>query len=160
MLSILGLLSTAFGMSVAAALVPLISIEVVVIGMVLQSPTLPWWLLAVVVTVGQVGGKLLYYYGAKGVIQLPGFMQRKGNTPGRWHQWLQHFRVSCHDRPVWTGGVLFASAVASVPPYAATAIIAGWARVSLTTFVTTAFVGRFARFAALALAPGVVIAWL
>ncbi|QGK72353.1 hypothetical protein GIY23_16690 [Allosaccharopolyspora coralli] len=156
----LGLLSTAFGMSIASALVPLISIEVVVIGMVLQSPTLPWWLLAVVVTVGQVGGKLLYYYSAKGVIRLPAFMQRKGSRSGRWHQWLQSFRASCHDRPVWTGAVLLVSAVMSIPPYAATAIIAGWARVSLTTFVTTAFVGRFARFAALALAPGVVVAWL
>lgn len=163
MLTSIGLIASAFGMSVASALIPVISVEIFVVGMVVKGPEVPWWLLALVVTVGQIGGKLLYYYAARGLIRLPRFMQRKsdpGLHQGRWASWLERFRLSCQTRPVWTGGVLLLSATASLPPFLATCVIAGWARVPVSTFLITGLVGRFARFAALAVAPGIMIAWL
>ncbi|WP_243793130.1 YqaA family protein [Saccharopolyspora gloriosae] len=163
MLTSIGLLATAFGMSVASALIPVISVEIFVVGMVVKGPEVPWWLLALVVTIGQIGGKLLYYYAARGLIRLPRFMERKSDPEqhqGRWAAWLERFRFSCQTRPVWTGGVLLLSATASLPPFLATCVIAGWARVPVSTFLVTGLVGRFARFAALAVAPGVMIAWL
>ncbi|GAA0519651.1 VTT domain-containing protein [Saccharopolyspora thermophila] len=162
MLTVIGLLSTTFGVSVASALLPLISVELFAVGLVLKEPEIPWWLLAVVIATGQIGGKLLHYYAARGVIRLPRLFRRKSEAEreGRWRGWLETFRVSCRKRPVWTGAVLLVSAVASLPPFAAVAVVAGWAKVPLATFVITGFVGRFVRFGALAIAPGIVVAWL
>ncbi|MEU5850947.1 VTT domain-containing protein [Saccharopolyspora shandongensis] len=163
MLTVIGLLSTAFGVSVASALLPLISVELFAIGLVLKSPEIPWWLLALVIATGQIGGKLLHYYAARGSIRLPRMFRRKTEPErkdSRWRQWLEKFRTNCHERPVWTGAVLLISAAASLPPFAAIAVIAGWAKVPLTTFLVTGFVGRFIRFGALAIAPGVVVGWL
>ena len=207
MLTVIGLSSTAFGISVAGALLPLISVELFVLGMAMSGPELPWWLLALVIAAGQLGGKLLYYYAARGAIRVPrrlrGFgraMRERGflRTPDlhvastqqastrqlggqqvggqqvggqqfggqqfgghrRWRQLLRHFRVLCRRHPGWAGVFLLVSAVLSLPPFAATAAVAGWARVSLSTFVVTAFVGRYVRFAGLAVAPALAAAWM
>ncbi|GAA4619218.1 VTT domain-containing protein [Saccharopolyspora hordei] len=161
MLTVIGLLSTTFGVSVASAVLPLISVELFAIGLVLTGPEIPWWLLALVIATGQIGGKLLHYSAARGVIRLPRLCQRKSEErTGRWRQWLERFRANCRQRPVWTGAVLLVSAVASLPPFAAVAVVAGWAEVPLSTFVVTGFIGRFVRFGALAIAPGAIIGWL
>lgn len=173
MLTLIGLLSASFGMAVASALIPLISIEVFVVGLVLKDPEMHWWLLALVVALGQIGGKLLYYCAARGYVRLPHFLQRHsapGSAAGaapnpalhraRWRNVLERFRTNCQDRPVWAGGLLLVSAAASLPPFLATCVIAGWARIPIATFLLTGFAGRFVRYAALAIAPGVVISWL
>ncbi len=162
MLTVIGLISTTFGVSVASALLPVISVEIFVIGLALKGPELPWWLVAVVVAVGQIGGKLLYYYSARGIIQLPRFLHRQkaATSKGRWRLWLDNFRTKCHDRPMWASGMLLFSAISSLPPFLATCVVAGWARIPLTTFLITGLVGRFVRFGSLAAAPGVVAAWL
>ncbi|MFD0490634.1 hypothetical protein ACFQ0O_30360 [Saccharopolyspora spinosporotrichia] len=66
MLAVIGLLSTTFGVAVASALMPLISVELFVIGLVLKGPEVPWWALALVIAVGQIAGKMLYFYAARG----------------------------------------------------------------------------------------------
>lgn len=176
MLTLIGLLSASFGMAVASALVPLISVEVFVVGLVLKDPEMHWWLLALVVAVGQIGAKLLYYGAARGAVRLPRFLQRRA-APGsdatnvaavpspatqwaRWRNVLERFRANCRDRPVWAGGLLLVSAAASLPPFVATCVIAGWARIPIATFLLTGFAGRFVRFSALAIAPGAVAGWL
>ncbi|TWG08837.1 hypothetical protein [Saccharopolyspora dendranthemae] len=163
MLTIIGLLSTTFGVSVASALLPLISVELFAIGLVLKEPGIPWWVLALVIATGQIGGKLLHYYAARGTIRLPKFMRRekkeRPESRGRLKTWLDSFRENCRTRPVWAGTVLLISAAASLPPFAAVAIIAGWAKVPVSTFLITGFVGRFARFGALAAAPAAMAAW-
>lgn len=161
MLTLIGLISTAFGVSVAGALLPLISVELFVVGMALHSSVIPWWLLAFVIAAGQLGGKLLHYYAAQGRIRLPRFLRRKEKRDGpkRWQAWLERFRNNCQHRPVWAGGVLFASATFSIPPFFAIALVAGWARIPLVNFLVTVFVGRFVRFGVLALAP-VLLAYL
>ncbi|MEB3366964.1 VTT domain-containing protein [Saccharopolyspora mangrovi] len=165
MLTIIGLLSTTFGVSVASALLPLISVELFAVGLVLKEPSIPWWVLALVIATGQIGGKLLHFYAARGAIRLPKFLHRKKKredpeAKGRWKTWLESFRENCRNRPVWAGAVLLVSALASLPPFAAVAIVAGWAKVPVTTFLITGFVGRFARFGALAAAPTAMAAWL
>ncbi|QUH00936.1 VTT domain-containing protein [Saccharopolyspora erythraea] len=158
----IGLLSTTFGVAVASALMPLISVELFVIGLVLKGPEVPWWALALVIAVGQVAGKMLYYYAARGVVRLPAFLRRRteAKTKGRWSAWIDRFRETCRKRPLWTGGVLLVSAIASLPPFAAIVFVAGWAKVPLTTFLVTGFVGRFLRFGVLAVAPGALVAWI
>lgn len=179
MLTLIGLCSAAFGVSVAGALLPLISVELFVVGMALSGPELPWWLLALVIATGQLGGKLLYYYAARGtfrvpqpllrlsralrergILRPPDFRATRVRTSGRWRRLLRRFRVLCRRRPFWAGLFLLISAVLSLPPFAATSAVAGWARVSLSTFVVTAFLGRYVRFASLAVAPTLAVAWM
>lgn len=179
LLTLIGLCSAAFGVSVAGALLPLISVELFVVGMALSGPELPWWLLALVIATGQLGGKLLYYYAARGTFRVPQHLVRLGRalrergilrppdfratrvrTSGRWRRLLRRFRVLCRRRPFWAGLFLLISAVLSLPPFAATSAVAGWARVSLSTFVVTAFLGRYVRFASLAVAPTLAVAWM
>ena len=63
MLAWLGLtLGVAFG----SALLPLVSVEIFLIGLAVQQPHIPWLLLGAAVAIGQVAGKLLYYYAAQG----------------------------------------------------------------------------------------------
>ncbi|RCW39744.1 membrane protein YqaA with SNARE-associated domain [Halopolyspora algeriensis] len=161
MLAAIGLTSTAFGVSILSALLPLISIELFLVGAVLKGPELPWWLLALVVTVGQIGGKLLHYFAARGVLRLPRLLRRTSErkSHGRWSRRLKRFRERCHRRPVWTNGMLLFSAATSLPPYAATAVTAGWARIPLPAFILTGLAGRFARFTALILLPGTLTVW-
>ncbi|MER5389202.1 hypothetical protein [Saccharopolyspora sp. NPDC002686] len=163
MLATIGLLSTTFGVSVASALIPVISVEVFAIGVVLNGTDVPWWLLAAVIAAGQIGGKLLHFYAARGAIKLPGLFRSKDGSekqPGRWRRWLEKFRTNCQRRPLWTAVVMLLSAALSVPPYAAVAVIAGWAKVSLSMFLITGFVGRFVRFGALAIAPAMITTWI
>jgi len=154
-----GLTLFAFGTAIAAALVPLISVELVLIGMVLEAPHLPWWLLALVVTLGQMVGKLLYFYAGRGSLCLPGLLRHKSTPSTRWTRWMTRFRDTCHRRPRWTAGVLLVSALFSLPPFAATAIAAGVGHVPTPTFLITGFTGRFTRFAILAAAPSVGMSW-
>ena len=162
MLAVIGLLSTSFGVALASALMPLISVELFVIGLALKGPELPWWSLALVIATGQIAGKMLYFYAARGVIKLPSFLRRKteGGSKGRWAAWIDRSRSTCRKRPLWTSGVLLVSAIASLPPFAAIVFVAGWAKVPLATFLVTGFVGRFLRFGVLAVAPGAVVAWI
>ncbi|MBP2477185.1 membrane protein YqaA with SNARE-associated domain [Crossiella equi] len=170
-------LALSLGMGIASALIPVIVLEAYVLGVVLAQPELPWWAMGLVVAVGQVVGKLLYFYAGRGDITLPRFLRRKPKPvpdpglpsppPGRWRRWLtgwgpkvDRFREVCAQRPGWSYAVMLLSASASVPPYAAIAVIAGVARVSLLNFVSACLIGRFARFAALAAAPALVGGWL
>lgn len=156
-------LALSLGMGIASALIPIIVLEAYVLAVVLARPELPWWAMGLVVAIGQVAGKLLYFYAGRGDIRLPKFLRREPKPErarGRWSEWLDRFRTVCARRPGWSYSVMLLSATASVPPYAAIAIIAGVARVSLLNFVTACLIGRFARFAALAAAPAAVSGWL
>lgn len=67
---------SAFGVAVTSALIPPVNLELFLIGLVLKAPQLPWWLLAVVVTVGQIGGKLLYFHLGRGSLRVPAVLRR------------------------------------------------------------------------------------
>lgn len=59
---------SAFGVAVTSALLPPVNLELYLIGLVLKAPQLPWWLLAVVVAVGQLSGKLVYFQIGRGTL--------------------------------------------------------------------------------------------
>ncbi|SHF35232.1 membrane protein YqaA, SNARE-associated domain [Streptoalloteichus hindustanus] len=149
-----------FGVAVLSALIPVISMEVYLVGVVLHAPELPWWLLGLVVAVGQIAGKLLYFYAGRGSLPLPRLLRRKAAVRGRWAEHLDRFREQCQRRPAWSVVLLLVSATASLPPFAATSVVAGVANIAPTTFVVTGLVGRFARFGALAAAPALYLDWM
>ncbi|MBP2338411.1 membrane protein YqaA with SNARE-associated domain [Saccharothrix coeruleofusca] len=162
----LGWLILTFGVAVGSAIVPLISIEVFVIGLATQQPGISWWCIGIAVAAGQVLGKLLYFLAARGSLHLPAFLKRK-ERPERTSAWrvkwksrLEWVRERCHRHPHWMFGTHAVSSVVGMPPFMFTTVLAGLAGMSTTLFLTTGVVGRFARFSLLAASPAAVAGWL
>jgi membrane protein YqaA with SNARE-associated domain len=170
-LPVIAWLGLTLGVAFGSALLPLISIEIFLVGLAMQQPHIPWLFLGAVVAVGQVAGKLLYYYAAKGDLHLPKFMHRKGEkleTPRRvrWHRrtkrvrmWIEALREKCHRHPRWMVGTYGLSSVLGLPPFMATSVLAGMVRMSLTAFLGAGLIGRFIRFSALAASPAICAGW-
>ncbi|WP_309117755.1 hypothetical protein [Saccharothrix sp.] len=162
----LGWLGLTFGVAFGSAIVPLISIEVFVIGLVTQQPHISWWWIGLAVAVGQVLGKMFYFLAARGSLHLPAFMHRrkkeKPPSPRRlkWKARLDGIRDRCHRHPHWMFGTHAVSSVVGLPPFMFTTVLAGLAGMSSWLFITTGMVGRFARFSVLAASPGLMAGWL
>ncbi|MEU4442116.1 hypothetical protein AB0K14_15380 [Actinosynnema sp. NPDC050801] len=162
----LGWLCLTFGVAFGSALLPLISIEVFVIGLVTQQPGISWWWIGLAVAVGQVLGKMFYFLAARGSLRLPAIMKRKEKqakplSPWRqkWRTRLEWVRVRCHRHPHWMFGTHAVSSVVGLPPFMFTTVLAGLAGMSSWLFISTGMVGRFARFSVLAASPAAVAGW-
>lgn len=142
-----------------SALVPVVNAELYLVGLVTQQPQLAWWLVGLAAAVGQLAGKLVFYYAGRGLLRLPARLRRKSERRGRWSARLARLQQTCRDRPVWTVTVLVTAAAVGLPPFAATSFVAGAAQVPVGTFLVTGLVGRFVRFSAIAAAPGLLSAW-
>jgi membrane protein YqaA with SNARE-associated domain len=170
---VFGLVGLTFGVALGSAILPFISVEAWVVGLGARWPGVPFWVVGLVVAVGQVLGKLLYFYAARGDIQLPKWLHRKKKERAkpslaqRWfgegtrvHRWGDWIHVKCKAHPNWMAGTHAVSALVGLPPFMATSILAGLAGMSTLTFVVTGMVGRFARFSFLCASPGLITAWL
>lgn len=164
-------LLVAAGVAFGSAVIPLISIEVFVLALVAREPGLPCLALGAVVAVAQIAGKLLYYLAARGTLRLPSFMHRKPKPLTerrlRWQQrtkrvraWVERLTEKCHRHPHWMTGTYGVSAVIGLPPFMATTVLAGLARMSMATFLTAGFIGRCIRFTLLAMSPALLSGWL
>ncbi|PRX51060.1 membrane protein YqaA with SNARE-associated domain [Prauserella shujinwangii] len=168
-----GWLCVTLGVAFGSAVVPLISVEVFVLGLVTSDPDLPWPAVAAVVAVGQIAGKLLYYLAARGSIHLPRFLhdrlhRERPPSPRRdaWRlrtkrlrRWVEALRERCHRHPHWMTSTYGVSSVLGLPPFMATTVLAGLVRMRMSTFVAAGLVGRFLRFSVLAAAPAVFAGW-
>ena len=162
----LGWLCLTFGVAFGSALIPLISIEIFVIGLVTQQPGISWWWIGLAVALGQVLGKMFYFLAARGSLHLPVFLKRKEREPKpltpwrlKWRARLEWVRVRCHRHPHWMFGTHAVSSVVGLPPFMFTTVLAGLAGMSSWLFVSTGIVGRFARFSVLAASPAAVAGW-
>jgi membrane protein YqaA with SNARE-associated domain len=163
---VVGWLCLTFGVAFGSAMVPLISIEIFVIGLVTQQPGISWWWIGLVVAVGQVLGKMFYFLAARGSLHLPAFLKRpekpdKPLSPRRvkWKARLEWVRVRCHRHPHWMFGTHAVSSVVGLPPFMFTTVLAGLAGMSSWLFISTGMIGRFARFSVLAASPAAVAGW-
>ena len=139
---VLGLL----GVSVASALVPLINIEVYLVGLAAVSSSDRIWLLAALAGLGQMVGKLVWYHLGANALRW-GWVRRKVEKPKAKAK-LELWQRRTQDRPFIGALLLFASAFTGFPPFAIVAVLAGQLRMNLTLFLTVGFVGRTLRFAA------------
>ncbi|WP_433471343.1 hypothetical protein [Saccharomonospora azurea] len=161
-------LCVSLGLAFGASVLPVMSVELFVLGLVSAEPTLPWIAIGAATALGQVAGKLLYYLAARGTIELPSILSRpRRPTPPsaardrvrrhtkRLRMLLEAIRERCHRHPHWMTVTYGVSSVVGIPPYMATAVLAGIVRMRLTLFVVIGFLGRFVRFSTLAAAPAV-----
>jgi membrane protein YqaA with SNARE-associated domain len=160
-------LSLTFGVAVGSAIVPLISIELFVLGLVTQQPSIACWAVGLAVASGQVLGKLVYFLAARGSLRLPNFLQRKEKPAKagsefrlKWKARLEKVRDRCHRHPHWMFSTHALSSVFGLPPFMFTTVLAGLAGMSTPLFVATGAIGRFARFTVLAASPAVMASWL
>jgi len=163
---VLGWLCLTFGVAFGSSVLPLVSIELFVIGLVTQQPHISWWWIGLAVAVGQVLGKMLYFLAARGSLRLPAFFRREGRPERPLPPWRQRWRVRlewvrerCHRHPHWMFGTHAVSSVVGLPPFMFTTVLAGLAGMSSWLFVSTGVVGRFARFSVLAASPAALAGW-
>lgn len=170
----LPLLCVTFGVALGSSILPFVGVELFVLGLMSQRPDMSWFAVAAVVAVAQILGKLLYYYAARGSIHLPAFLHREPRpmTPMmterrlRWQLrtkrvrgWVEMVRERCERHPGWLFGTYGVSSVTGLPPYSAMTVLAGLARMPLSTFVSVGLAGRFLRFSALAASPAMFASW-
>ncbi|MGX7825004.1 hypothetical protein ACTG9Q_07915 [Actinokineospora sp. 24-640] len=166
-------LCVALAVAIGSALVPFVNIELFIVGFALQRPDIPWAVVAAVVAVGHVSGKLFYYYAAQGKIHLPRFLHRERRERVltdrrlRWQLrtkrvrgWLTWLREKCEAHPHWMLGTYSVSAVAGMPPYMAMTVLAGLARMKVGAFLSAGIAGRFVRFSLLAASPAMFHGWI
>lgn len=133
------------GASIGSALLPLINIEAILAVAVSQRPSAMWGLL-VAASVGQMIGKIVWYWGGMHLDRAP-FVRKHLEKPkakaslAKWHE-------RAEGRPWFTAGLLLFSAFSGFPPYAVTAVLAGVLRVHFAVFLVTGLLGRGLRFAA------------
>jgi membrane protein YqaA with SNARE-associated domain len=137
------LLLTVLAVSFVSALFPLVNAEAF-LAWVATRDSVSLGLAAAVAAVGQVAGKLIWYYAGLRTVESE-WMRRKLAKSKR-EQTLATWQARTHDRP-WAAGLLvFTAAFVGLPPYLAVAAIAGLLGVGVRLFVVTGVVGRFLRF--------------
>ena len=133
------------GVALASALVPLVNIELYLIGLAAVSSGGHVWFLAAVGGAGQMIGKLVWYYlGANSLSW--GWVRRKMDKP-RAQERLTRWQARTATRPVLAGALVLGSAFSGFPPFAILSVLAGQLRMNVALFFMLGLVGRWLRFA-------------
>lgn len=146
LLAILGTL----GYCILSALIPVMNAEVYLLGasaLLPRSLALP---LVVAASAGQMIGKMVMYFAARGALRLPNArLQRAVATV--------HARYA--NRAAVDGPVLFSSAALGFPPFYIVTVAAGVLRIPVWRFLVVGLCGRLLRFGVIVLAPQLVREW-
>ena len=137
------LLLTVLVVSFVSALFPLVNAEAF-LAWVATLDGVPLVLCAAVASVGQVTGKLFWYFAGMRTVHT-GWVQKK-LAKNRREETLEKWQAQTQGRPLATGTLVFSAAFLGLPPYLAVAAVAGLLGVGVKLFVVTGLVGRFLRF--------------
>ncbi|MBS1120468.1 MAG: hypothetical protein H6Q90_2696 [Deltaproteobacteria bacterium] len=134
-----GIYAGTFVVAVVSSLVPLVSIDLFLIGITLATGTAPGAGVPIVLlaAAGQVVGKLPVYFAARGVTAISG---RQRARIERVRAWVARWQRSRHV-------VLGSSAVLGLPPFSIISTAAGALAIELRIFCVIVFGGRALRFA-------------
>lgn len=131
------------GLAVASAVIPVINIEAIIALAATQGDA-PGSMIVAASAVGQMTGKLLWYYGGRELERF-GFVARRMNKP-KAKAAMERWRARTEGRPWFAAGLLLLSSTIGIPPYAVIAVVAGALRVPVVVFLVTGLVGRGLRF--------------
>jgi membrane protein YqaA with SNARE-associated domain len=131
---------------IASALLPLINIEAYLSVRAAVASVEDIWMLSLVAAVGQMLGKVVWYYLGSSSLQWE-WVRRRAEKPKNAAR-LETWRARTHERPVLTGALVFTSAFTGFPPFAVLSVLAGQLRMGLALFLGLGLVGRWLRFAA------------
>ena len=136
---LLGIYAATFAIGAASCFVPVISIEVFLVGLTIARGPGDAPALVVLATLGQIIGKLPIYYATRGLVSLEGRHRRWIERLGGW---LACTRASPEL-------LLAASALLGVPPFSIASTAAGAFAIPAARFAAIIGVCRAVRFAAL-----------
>ncbi len=133
----IGIYAATFVIAVVGSLIPIISIEVFLIGVAVTIGPAEAVPLVAIASIGQVLGKLPIYYAARGV----------ANSLAKRRARLERVRLWAAR---WRPSVLLAtSSVLGLPPFSLLATAAGVLAIPPRTFCVVVALGRAVRFAAI-----------
>jgi membrane protein YqaA with SNARE-associated domain len=135
-----------FGVAVLSALVPLVNLEVYLVGLGAVASPGHVWALALTAGVGQMVGKTAWYFLGANALRW-GWIRRKVEKPKAQAK-LELWRTRTQDRPVWGALLIFVSGFSGFPPFAIMAVLAGQLRMNFSIFLTVGVASRTLRFAA------------
>jgi membrane protein YqaA with SNARE-associated domain len=133
--------ASALGFGLLSALVPVVNAELWVAGAAALLPKSRYPAMLALFTMGTMLGKGLVFMGAE---------KLAARATPKVRERIERVSSLLHRRPAMAWPVVFLSAVVGVPPYYPITIAAGIVRMGLATFFVVGFVGRLARFAAIA----------
>lgn len=134
------------GVGFMSALFPVVNIETLLAVRSAVASVDEMWVLALVAALGQMTGKLVWYYLGANSLHW-GFVRRKVEQPKNAAR-LELWRNRVHERPVLAGLLVLVSATVGVPPFAILSVVAGQLRMSLWLFCPVGLLGRWVRFLA------------
>ena len=133
----LGSYGGAFAVAAISSVIPLVSIDVFLVGLVLATSGLAAPLIVACAAAGQLVGKLPIYYATRGALAIPGrHRERVDRMRARIARWQR--------APL---ALLATSAVVGLPPFSVVATAAGALAIGVRDFCVVVFAGRAARFA-------------
>lgn len=135
----LGVYAATFVIAVIGSLVPIVSIEVFLIGLVLVVGPVDAAAVVVLAALGQLLGKLPIYFGARGLAQL------QARRVERLRAWFSKLHPTV---------MLAASALVGLPPFSLAATAAGVLAIPVRVFCVVVVVCRGLRFAAILVVAG------
>ena len=135
-----------------SAFVPVVNAEIYLVGVAVASDA-PASMLALAAAAGQMLGKMVFYLLGRGVLDVSR-LRRKSRTSGAWTARMARVQLWCGRHPWGPAAVTLVSATAGLPPFAVVSVLAGTLRMRWWLFAVCGFAGRFARFLAVLLAPG------
>lgn len=151
----IGWLLATMGTAALGSVLPVVNIELYLIGTLSTVDGLVWWALALAAAVGQLGGKSLFYLAGRGSITLGSRLGRMTEAPrgSRWAAWLDKYHHKSKERPWWGLSVLFAGAITGLPPFTVMCFLSGAAGVPILGWLAVSFAGRSIHFLLVAGAP-------
>jgi len=124
----------------AAGVFPLINAEIylaAVATQIQQADALP---LAFAAGLGQMLGKLPWYYASARSTDIP--WMRKRLESGKFQASFENWRARIHGRPWFSAAVMMASSLFGLPPLLVMGAVAGALRIRLWIFAGTILIGR------------------
>lgn len=142
----------AFVAALVSAVVPVLNIELYLVGAVVTTGDGALTAMALAAAAGQTLGKLPYYYAGRGSLSTP-WLRRRAATPGKWAARAEAWRLRAEEKPAWGAGLVAVSSLMSVPPFMVVSVLAGVVRINVLLFVGITFLTRAARFLLVVFAP-------
>ena len=137
-----------FGVALASAWIPVIPIEAYIGGAIAESSQ-PWWALALAATFGQMLGKIVIFELGRQSMQWAWLQKRMAKYDIE--KYVTRLTEATERRPYYSDLVVLFSAIVGIPPFAVVSLVAGQLQMSLARFLVWGSIGRFIRFAAVAL---------
>ncbi|KAA3619715.1 MAG: hypothetical protein DWQ05_03030 [Calditrichaeota bacterium] len=126
--------------------IPIVNAEAIVIGVAAMSGDEAIWLIAFVSAFGQMLAKGILYFAGRGALNIP---------MGKYEAKLAEAEKKFEKWQGKSDAFVFLSASVGFPPFYVVSILAGVVKLNFYRFFASGMVGRYIRFAVLALFPQV-----